>query len=132
MSVIPVVRYMIVCEDWDVDPNRPLMTNIYGILSNIDSIDSSPYPLLYPEICVVLMLTAGHGAGKGQIICTFEDTGQRIWRTRKWPIKFGPDPLDVVGVPFRIRNCQFPYPGRYSVQFWYHDVLVEERPLLLR
>lgn len=47
-------------------------------------------------------------------------------------VTFGADPLEVIGVPFRIRDCSFPYPGMYSIQFWYNGEKVEERPLRLR
>jgi len=128
----PILRYMILCQDWGRDPSNPLRINIYGVLSNIYALDDPPYPLLYREFCVLLMLTGGRGTGDGQIICVFEDTGQRIFGSPKQPITFGPDPLDVIGVAFRLSDCSFPAPGLYSVQFWYNDVLVEERPLLLR
>jgi hypothetical protein len=76
------------------------------------------YPHFYREFCVFLALTEGRGQGDGHIVCVFEETGERVFETRKRPIPFGPDPLEVVGVPFRIRDCSFPRPGRYSVQFW--------------
>jgi hypothetical protein len=123
---------MILCEDWGLDATNPRRVNVFGILNNIDSLDDLPYPLLYPQIAVVLMLTGGRGTGDTQIVVVSQDTGQRIFGTAKQPITFGPDPLAIGGVFFRIRDCLFPFAGLYSVQFWYNDVLVEERPLLLR
>jgi hypothetical protein len=81
---------------------------------------------------VFLALTEGRGTGTAQIICVFEETGQRIFGSPQYQVQFGPDPLEVIGVPFRIRDCRFPYPGMYSIQFWYNDEKVEERPLRLR
>jgi hypothetical protein len=81
---------------------------------------------------VFLALTEGRGTGTAQIICVFEDTGQKIFETPQRQVAFGADPLEVVGLPFRIRDCRFPYPGMYSIQFWYNDEKMEERPLLLR
>jgi hypothetical protein len=132
MAVVPIVRYMILCEDWSVDPSNARRVNIQGLLTNIDSIDEPPFPLLFPEICVFLALTEGRGAGTAQIICNFEDTGQRIFGTPTRSVSFGDDPLEVVGVPFRIRDCTFPQAGLYSVQFWYNDLKIDERPLRLR
>ena len=117
MAVKPVVRYMILCEDWETDPQNPRRINIYGLLANIRSLGQPPYPLLYPELCVFLALTDGRGTGKGQIVCAFEETGQKIFGTPKRQIDFGADPLEVVGVTFRIRDCRFPFPGMYSIQF---------------
>ena len=79
-----------------------------------------------------LALTDGHGAGTGKVVCVHEASGETVFETRPRPISFGPDPVEVIGVPFRIRDCNFPRPGLYSVQFWYEDRLVEERPLRMR
>jgi hypothetical protein len=132
MSILPVARYVIVCNDWAPDPGNPRRVNIYGLLTNIESLDQPPYPLLYPEMCVFLALTEGRGRGDGQIVCTLEGTGQKIFETPLRPITFGPDPLEVVGVSFRIRDCPFPAAGLYLVQFWYNGAKVDERPLRLR
>jgi hypothetical protein len=132
MAIQPVVRYMILCEDWGVDPNNARRVMILGLISNIQGIDDPPYPLLYQEMCVFLALTDGYGQGEGKIICVHEGSGQKAFVTRSRPIIFGPDPLEVVGVAFRIRDCVFPRPGLYSVQFSYEGVVVEERPLRLR
>jgi hypothetical protein len=77
-------------------------------------------------------MTEGRGQGEGQIVCVLEETGQKMFETAKRPIPFGPDPLEVVGVPFRVRDCRFPRPGLYSIQFWYDGAKLEERPLRLR
>lgn len=132
MAFNPIVRYMILCNDWGTDANNPNCVNIFGMLSNIRAIDQPPYPLVYRELCVVLGLTDGREAGNGQIVCVFEETGQRIFETPKHKITFGADPLEVVGVPFRIRDCRFPTSGLYLVQFWYNEEKLDERPLRLR
>jgi hypothetical protein len=123
---------MILCDDWGIDPNNPRRVNIFGLLSNIHPLDDPPYPLWYRELCVFLALTEGRGTGSGQIVCTLEETGQRIFQTPKRQVAFGDDPLEVVGVPFRIRDCRFPQAGLYLVQFWHEDKMLEERPLRLR
>jgi hypothetical protein len=132
MAIKPIVRYMILCEDWRTDPDNNHRVTIIGLISNIRALDQPPYPLLYRELCVFLALTEGRGQGEGQIVCVFEDTGKKIFETNKRSIPFGPDPLEVLGVPFRIRNCLFPQAALYSVQFWFDGDLVEERPLRMR
>jgi hypothetical protein len=132
MPIAPVVRYMLLCDDWRLDgPNNRRVT-IVGLIWNIRAVDDPPYPLFYREFCVFLALAGGRGRGEGHIACVFEDTGENIFETPKRPIPFPADPLEVVGVPFRIRDCTFPQPGRYSIQFWYDGSMVEERPLRLR
>jgi hypothetical protein len=132
MAPNPVVRYMILCDDWGTDPNNPRRVNILGLLSNIQAIDQPPYPLLYPEFCVFLALTEGRGTGTAQIVCVMEETGRQVFETPQRSIAFGPDPLEVVGVAFRIRDAYFPKAGLYLIQFWYNGQKVDERPLRLR
>jgi hypothetical protein len=132
MAITPVVRYMLLCDDWRLDGPHNRRVTIVGLLWSIHSLDDAPFPLLYRELCVFLALTEGRGQGEGYIACVFEETGEKVFETHKRPIPFPPDPLEVVGVPFRIRDCTFPQAGRYSIQFWYDGVMVEERPLRLR
>lgn len=132
MAIAPVVRYMLLCEDWRADGPHGRRVNIIGLLWNIRALDDPPYPLLYREFCVFLALTEGRKTGNGHIVCVFEDTGETVFSTPPQPISFANDPLAVVGVSFRIRDCTFPRAGRYSVQFWFEGTLVEERPLTLR
>ena len=132
MAIKPVVRYMLLCDDWRLDPANNRRITIIGLISNIRALDDPPYPLLYRELCVFLALTEGYGQGQGKIVCVYEESGAVVFETRLRPIAFGPDPLEVVGVPFRIRDCTFPSAGIYFVQFWYEGELVEERPLRMR
>ena len=120
MTVKPIVRYMILCDDWETDPVNALSINIFGLLTNIHPLELPPYPL-YRDLCVFLILTGGRGVGDGQIVCVLEQTDQKIFETPKRQISFGPDPLEIVGVSFRIRRCPFPGPGIYLVQFLYND-----------
>lgn len=130
--VSPIVRYMILCEDWETDPGSSRRINIQGLLTNIHSLDDSPYPPLFRERCVFLAVTEGRGTGTTQIICVYEETSQRIFGTPPRQVNFGSDPLEVVALAFRIRDCRFPFPGMYSIEFWYDGEKVEERPLRLR
>jgi hypothetical protein len=128
----PIVRDMVICDDCRSDPNNSHLAIIVGVLNNINSIDLPSYPLLYRKMCVFLALTEGRGHGEGQIVCVIEETGQEVFATPKREITFGPDPLAIEGVVFRIRDCPFPVPGMYSIQFWYNGVEASEHPLLLR
>jgi len=132
MAIKPVVRYMLLCDDWRLDRLNNRRVTIIGLISNIHSLDNPPYPLFYGELCVFLALTEGRGQGKGKIVCVFEESGENVFETRARPISFGPDPLEIVGVPFRIRDCTFPQAGLYAMQFWYDGELVEERSLRMR
>jgi hypothetical protein len=64
--------------------------------------------------------------------CVLEEIGQKIFETHRHAVRFGADPLEILGLPFRIQNCPFPSSGLYSIQFWYDGEMLAERPLRLR
>ena len=131
-QVHPTVRYLIVCEDVQTDPDNPRRVTLVGLLSAIRSPQQPPFPMLYREICVFLQLTECRGPADGRIEIHHADSGQVVFRTRTRTIPFGSDPLEVVGATFRIRNCLFQEPGLYWVQFWYNEQMLAQQPLLLR
>jgi hypothetical protein len=133
--VIPVVRYMLLCEDVRVDPVRPACTHIECLMSNIVSLEEPPYPLLLEMICVFLVLADCQGRGRVQIRVAFADEEQErpLFGSPEHEVDFsGTSPLEAVGIPFRLRDCRFPSAGTYTVQFWYNGVKIEDRTLRLR
>ena len=132
MALLPVVRHMILCQDWEVERARERLINVRGLLTSIRSLDSPPYPLLYREICVLVVATDGRGQGMAQITCRFENSGDILFSTRPRQLRFGRDPLRVYAFGFRIGNCPFPDPGIYTFQFVYNEVVLANCPLRLR
>lgn len=131
MAVMPVVRYMILCDAWLVDEQIERRIHIIGLVSQLSPAGEPPYPLR-SDLCVFLALTEGYGSGLWKIICVHEASGKVMFRSNERKITFGPDPLEIGGVGIRLRDCIFPHAGLYSVQFWFEGQMVEERPLRAR
>jgi hypothetical protein len=131
MPVAPVVRYMIVCEDWSQE-SKSKRISIRGLITNIRAKDDPPFPTGFGPICVFLTLTDVYRQGRGHIQCVSDETGTVVFRTGTRVIESAAGPLAVVGVPFRVHHCTFDEAGMYLVQFWYDGIMVEERPILLR
>jgi hypothetical protein len=131
-QVHPTVRYLIVCEDVQMDPNNPRRVTVVGLISAIRSLEQPSFPLLCREISVFLQLTECRGSADGRIEIQHADSGQVVFRTRTRTIPFGSDPLEIVGVTFRLRNCLFQQAGLHWVQFWYNEQLIAQAALLLR
>lgn len=131
MLPAPIVRYMLLCEGWEFSSLRRRIT-IIGLLSNIAADEDPSFPLVVPELCVFLALTEARGRGEGCIVCIDEAEGTPIFATPPRSIDFADDPLDVIGLPFRIQDCPFPRAGMYVIQFFYDGVVLDERPLRLR
>ncbi|HXD89189.1 MAG TPA: hypothetical protein VN641_22040 [Urbifossiella sp.] len=66
-----------------------------------------------------LILTEGRGMGEGDIECVLEETGQKIFETQRHAIRFGADPLEILGLPFRIQSCPFSV-----IRPLFHSILV--------
>jgi hypothetical protein len=133
VSVPPVVRHMLLCEDVGRDPTNPKRIALYGLMSSIRFLDVPPFPLRYALLCVYLVLTGGRGRGRGQIVIVEASVGQTICASRPHPLTFGAmNPLDVLGVCFRIRDCVFPGAGLYWVEFRYDRRTIAREPLLLK
>ena len=134
--MMPVVRYMLLCEEVRVDPARPNCIDVACLMGKIVSLEDPPFPLLRAEpICVYLELTECYGSGVGQIRVAFSDEEheETLFGSEEHQLDFaGHSPLELLGVVFRLVDCEFPQAGRYSVQFWYNGAKVEERPKLLR
>ena len=128
----PVIRDMILCEEIVRDPDHPRRISLLGLLSNINSLDDVPYPLLFPEICVFVQMTQCTGVNDIGVRIEFPDTGNPVFQTKTYPHSFGNDPLAIHGLSFRIKNCSFPEPGLYSFEFCYNDSAKATRYLLLR
>ncbi len=130
-GVRPVVRYLIVCEDVLLEPtNSGKGVTLVGLISAIRAL--SGFPVRYSELCVFVQLTECRGTGRIRIEIVEADTDRVVFRTRIRSVTFGNDPLDIVGIPFRIRNCEFPAAGLYWVQFWYNEEPIDQQPILLR
>jgi hypothetical protein len=131
----PVIRYMLLCDDVRIDPDTPTCTHIDCLMSNIVSMEDPPFPLVREMFCVYLVLTECHGSGIGQIRVAFvdEEVKKPIFGSPEHALDFsGHSPLELLGVVFRIEAGMFPRAGQYSVQFWYNQQKLEERPLRLR
>ena len=133
--MVPVVQYMILCDDVRVDPENPTCVHVDCLMGNIKSLEDPPFPLLREMLCVYLVLTECHGTRVAQIRVAYTDGEQEqpLFGSPPRQLDFaGHSPLDQLGVVFRLEGCPFPQAGRYAVQFWYNDHKVEERPLRLR
>lgn len=132
MVVDPIVRHMLLCENWRQEREHSI--TIISLINYIQTAGESAYPFTYRELCVVLLLAGGRGEGEGKVVCVLEEQDHevRIFRTDNRKISFGYDPLAIHCVSFRIRQCRFPRPGLYSLQFWFEGRLLHAYPLCLR
>ena len=74
--VHPTVRYLIVCEDVQTDPDPSHRVTLVGLISAIRSLEQPGFPLIFRELCVYLQVTECRGAAEGRIEIQHADSGQ--------------------------------------------------------
>jgi hypothetical protein len=132
-GVHPVVRYLIACEDVRADPDDPQKVTLLNLITNIRAPQrEAPYPFRRSELCVYVVLTECQGIGEVQIRLVEAEGDRDIFRNRPRTVKFVGDPLDSIGMRFRILNCRFPRPGLYRLQFCYNGTVIAQQPILLQ
>ncbi|SRR5579885_74666 len=130
-EISPTVRYLILREDVQVDPVNRRRISLVGSIGALRALGPTPYPVLQREFCGFLQMTECRGSAEGRVEPQHADSGEVIFRTSTRTLPPVNDPLEVIGVTFRIRNCVFPAPGLYRVQFWYEGPVLVQQSLLL-
>ena len=132
MTLLPIVRHMILCQDWNVDDGASLLINVRGLLTSIRSVELPAYPMDYAELCLLVFLTECRGAADVMVTCVDDEHELVIYESRTHRVHAGDDPLAVVVFPFRMTALHFPGPGVYRFELWYNAKVLAEQPLRLR
>jgi hypothetical protein len=125
------VRYFILCDDVQANTNDLHRLNVFGILAQIRSTSSPPFPVTQTEFSVLLILTNCMGTEEISIRIVESGTGRVIFRNRPRRFRFVGMPQDFRGVRFRIQNCTFPRPGLYWVECIVSGFVIERKGLNL-
>jgi hypothetical protein len=127
-----VIRAFLVCDDIIYMEGRRKQVSLINLISYFTAERSGAYPWNAPEFCVFAQATACRVEGRIWVDIIEADTSAVVhcMPTRVLPAK--PDPLAIVGVRWRIRDCTFPKPGLYWVRLWYNNHCLAEHSLVLR
>jgi hypothetical protein len=132
VGLVPVVRYLIPCEDVvrpAQDPGRP---TIVGLLASLEPPGEPRFPYCHPHLAAFVQLSSCRGSGLGRVEVVQDDTEALAGRSQTQFLPFGWRPLHVFGVTFRVLDCLFQGPGLFWVRFCYNGVVLAQQPLLLR
>ncbi len=133
-NLLPTVRHFIVCEDIRRDPTVPRKVSLINLLSAINSVERPPFPFAVPRVVRLRAVNGVPRTSELKLDHRPPDTGQPVYKgpAKPWRVNLPRDPLEIVGLPFRIRDIRFPYPGLYEVELWYNGQAVGKESLLLR
>ena len=130
-GIEPVVRYMIPCDDVQQSGEGSRRVNIYGLVGTIRSRAEPPFPFLHSRLCVFLSVAGGRGEGEVNVRIVHADSEQVLAATPSHRVNFGPDPLSVRSLVFRLRNVTFHQPGLYLLDFCYNGKAIARQTFLV-
>jgi hypothetical protein len=128
----PVLRHLVICEDIRSDVALQRQVTLVNVISSVSSTATPPYPVRQPELCAFVQMTECRGTAHCQVRIVSAVAEELIFETQTHEIVFGNNPLEVVGLSFRIRNCLFQTRGHYWLQFWYNAVMLFQQPFEMR
>src|SRR5690242_7646552 len=107
-QVLPTVRYLIVCEDVQIDPDHPRQVTLRNLLSTTRSLEEPRHPLHDCEPCLFAHLTECRGPGDVPSEVRFADTDNVMFRNRTQTLQYPTNPLEPPQLFARLRNCLLP------------------------
>jgi hypothetical protein len=119
VNIDPFVRRMIVCDDIVRSSRNQGQLDAIGLVNYVRPETPGRYPVRLRQLAVLVELTGGRGTGEGQIVVVAADTDEPVFASPVHTWSYPADPLRVLPVVFRIRECSFPRSGVYWVQFWH-------------
>ena len=127
----PEVRYLILCDDVQADPQNLLRINVLGLITHIRATGDPPFPVRRPEFSILVILTGCQGRGELSYRIVQSDRRTVIFRSEPRTVQFAGSPEDAVGMRFRVRNCTFPAAGLYWVDLIFAGAVVARQCLTL-
>jgi hypothetical protein len=124
--ILPHAKAMVLCEDVNRHPDQGTI-DLLGVRTTIEA---ESFPSRHRQLSVYLEMTCHEGVVPGFINAMNAQTEEEVFRGPTHSIRF-PNPLVIIPVLFRMRNCLFPEPGLYWIQFYCHEMLIIEHRLTL-
>jgi hypothetical protein len=84
------------------------------------------------QLTIYLVLAGGRGPALLQIVAVYADTEDVAFQNPERSVDFGPDPLVIHGLTFRVRTITIHHPGLYLIQVRCNGHVIAHQPLLVR
>jgi hypothetical protein len=123
--VLPRVQAMVLCDGIKESAQEYGVFHLQGVRSDIQ-VRSFPYT--HSRLGVFLQMSGHKGTASCHVEINHAATDDVVFRTTPHVVEFE-EPMVIVPVVFRLRNCSFPTPGVYYVQMFGEAKLIGERPL---
>jgi hypothetical protein len=122
MAISPVVKGVYVCDDVLADPasGKISLLNVF-----ITVRPTTAFPFELGKLCVLVNLRGGRGEAQVRVDVVQAATDRVIFRTSNRTVHFF-DPLVSVYTRFRLERIQFPTAGRYVVEVYAENELLDD------
>ena len=112
---IPVVRYLVPCDELVVEEGRR-SCSLRNLIHAIVRRPGEPFPCIRDRMVLYALLTNGRGKHQVTIELAFLDRGTERSLVSLHPreVDFGQDPVAVLGLPVPLKNVAFAQPGQYT------------------
>jgi hypothetical protein len=125
------VRYLILYDDVQPDPNNLLRLDVHGLMTHIRSRRVPPFPVMRPRFCVFLLLADCHGSAELTLRIVQAQTFRIIFRNQPRKVQFVSGNNEAVGIKFYVKNCVFPAEGLYWVELLESGFVVARQAISL-
>src|SRR5262245_19317473 len=104
-SEIPVVRYLVACQEVIVAPGRRTYT-LREVVNVIQRLPGEAFPCVQERMALFALLTSGRGKHQFTVELTYQDQGQERTLVQPPPVQvdLGQDPIIVHGLPIPLSN----------------------------
>ncbi len=126
-EIQPILLSAIVCE-------KVIFDKVLGtpsIISIVQAINASRYPLRYGQIFFFCELTNGHGSTRAKIRLVDVQQDEKVIFEQDGKIEFK-DVKQVVTLAVNLQGVVFPRPGEYCFQLLSDDTLLGERRIVCK
>jgi hypothetical protein len=125
---LPVVRYMIPCEDVIVDAENSHRVSVVNLVTLVRPGADTAYPLLMRQLCVYAQLAEIRVAHKYRVVIS-RVGGLDVIRTQERLLPAGPNPLTAHTFVFRMTGLVWPEPGLYEVDLLCDDQAIAQQAI---
>jgi hypothetical protein len=122
---------MLPCDDYELVDSETSRINVYGLISTIRAHQFTGAGFK-ETLCVLIVVSDARGQHRISLECQSIDTGKFVFRTVAREIQFGRDPLRLMSIGYRIRDCHFSEIGGYVVRFRVAETVISEAFLVVR
>jgi hypothetical protein len=127
----PRVLFLIPCDEVQVDPHNLHRFDIKGLMIQIRSRQTPPFPVHRPLFRVLVVARGCSGDAEFFLRIVREETDKVIFQSETRPAHIVGPPEQALAWKFNVADCVFPAAGVYWIEFIWAGTTIGRHPLRL-